>query len=166
LIDPGQRHRSQDTVTLRPESGLEVTMSHTDTALSHPGLLGRVLGWVHEHASAGSDLTALSRQELQRIAEDLSLAETDLRSFADGARNNTLLMQRMMRCRGLDPDRARDVHPTLLRDIERVCTLCRSTGKCRRELDAGTAAEHFRDYCPNAATFDDLTNCEGRPASP
>jgi hypothetical protein len=129
-------------------------------------MLGRVIAWVRDHAAAGSDLAALSREELQRIADDLSLATTDLQSFARGARDNTLLMERTMRCRGLDPNQVRNAHPVLLRDIERVCTQCPSTGKCRRELDAGSAAEHFRRYCPNAATFDDMTDCTGEPTFP
>jgi hypothetical protein len=129
-------------------------------------MLGRVIGWVHDHAAAGSDLAALSREELQRIADDLSLATADLHSFARGARDNTLLMERTMRCRGLDPNQMRDAHTVLMRDIERVCTQCPSTGQCRRELDAGSAAEHFRAYCPNAATFDDMTDCTGKPTFP
>jgi hypothetical protein len=40
--------------------------------------------------------------------------------------------------------------------VERVCSHCKTTGRCRRELDAGTAAMRCREYCPNAATFDDL----------
>jgi hypothetical protein len=71
-----------------------------------------------------------------------------------------------MRARGLDPDRMRDAYVTLLRDVERVCTQCKTTGRCRRELDAGTAAAHCHDFCPNAATFDDLVECAGVPRFP
>jgi hypothetical protein len=52
-----------------------------------------------------------------------------------------------------------------------VCTHCRRTGRCRHELDAGTAAMRCHQYCPNTATFDDLIgyyrdqwNTEGVPA--
>jgi hypothetical protein len=44
----------------------------------------------------------------------------------------------------------------LVRSVERVCTGCEATEQCRRELDAGAAALHCREYCPNAHTFDDL----------
>jgi len=54
------------------------------------------------------------------------------------------------------PAQVRLSFATLMRDVERVCSRCRSTGRCRRELDAGTAAAHAHEYCPNAGTFDDL----------
>lgn len=65
--------------------------------LSHPGLLERVLGWVRLHVDTTSDLSTLSSEELQRISADLSLTESDLMSLSMGARNNTVLMERMMR---------------------------------------------------------------------
>jgi Family of unknown function (DUF6455) len=137
-----------------------------DTALCHPGLLGRVLDCVREHVALGSDLATLSREDLRHIAGDLALAESVLLSLSTGARDNTVLMQRMMRARGLDPDKMRHAFSMALRDAERVCSQCRNTGRCRRELDAGTAAAHCRAYCPNAATFDDLVKCAAVPAFP
>jgi hypothetical protein len=144
----------------------EAKMPHAETALCNPGLLGRVLSWVRAHANPGSDLAMLSREELRHIAGDLSLAESDLLSLSAGARDNTVLMERMMRARGLDPDQMRHRFVTLLRDVERVCTQCKSTGKCQRELDAATARLHCHDYCPNAATFEDLVECAGVPTFP
>jgi hypothetical protein len=98
----------------------------------------------------------LSREELRHIAIDLSLAETDLQSLSAGMRDNTVLMERMMRAHGLDPDRMRRALVALLRNVERVFSHCKSTGRCRRELDAGTAVKRYHEYCPNAATFGDL----------
>jgi len=77
-----------------------------------------------------------------------------------------VLMQSMMRARGLDLDQMRHGFATLLRDIERVCTQCKATGRCRRELDAGTADAHCHEYCANAGTFDDLLECTGVPMFP
>jgi hypothetical protein len=54
----------------------------------------------------------------------------------------------------------------VLRDAERVCSQCGNTRRCKRELDAGTAAAHGDAYCPNAATFDDLVECAEVPALP
>jgi len=75
-------------------------------------------------------------------------------------------MRRMMRAHGLDPDRMRQANVTLMRDVERVCTRCKSAGKCRRELDAGTALVHYHECCPNAATFDDLVSSAEVPTFP
>ena len=135
-------------------------MSRTEPALANPGLLGRVLDWVREHTPPGVDLAALSREELRRIANDLSLNDSDLMVLATSGRDNTCLMIGMMRACGLEPDQLRLSFGTLLRDIERVCTSCRVAGRCRRELEAGTAALHYREYCPNSGTFDDLITCK------
>jgi hypothetical protein len=98
----------------------------------------------------------LSREQLQRISADLSLAESDLMSLSTGARDNTVLMERMMRAHGIDREDVMYGQATLLRDMERVCTFCDHTRRCRREHDAGTAFQHCNEYCANAATFEDL----------
>jgi hypothetical protein len=50
----------------------------------------------------------------------------------------------------------------VLRDMERVCTLCIRKAECHRHLAAGRAAEHYRSYCPNATTIEQL--CESAAA--
>jgi Family of unknown function (DUF6455) len=141
-------------------------MAEVDRALCNPGLLGRVLDCVRGHVVPGTDLATLTREDLRHIAGDLALAESALFSLSVGARDNTVLMQRMMRARGLDPQEMRQTFSMVLRDAERVCSQCGNTRRCKRELDAGTAAAHSDAYCPNAATFDDLVECAEVPALP
>jgi hypothetical protein len=131
-------------------------MSHPEPALSNPGLLGRVLDWLRAHGGRGDELATMSRDEIRDLAGDLSLAEGDLRALSASLNDNTALMEGMMRARGFEPEQLRRSFGTLIRDVERVCSRCRSTGRCRRELDAGTAGAHAHEYCPNAGTFDDL----------
>ena len=133
-------------------------MNASEPALATPGLLGRVLDWLRTQCGAGDDLAVMSRDELRGLASDLSLSEGDLAALSTTLNDNTALMEGMMRARGFDPSQVRRSFGTLMRDVERVCSLCRATGRCRRELDAGTAAAHAHEYCPNAATFDDLTD--------
>jgi hypothetical protein len=139
-------------------------MAEVDRALCNPGLLGRVLNCVQAQVVPGTDLATLTREDLRHIAGDLALAESALLSLSVGARDNTLLMERMMQARGLDFEEIRRAFSMTLRDVERVCSGCRNTGRCRRELDAGTAAAHCDAYCPNATTFDDLAECAEAPA--
>jgi hypothetical protein len=134
----------------------EHAMSHTESALSSPGLLGRVLDWVRTHCGTADELATMSREEIRDLAADLSLAEGDLRTLSASLNDNTALMEGMMRARGFEPAQLRRSFGTLSRDVERVCSRCRVTGRCRRELDAGRAAAHAHEYCPNAGTFDDL----------
>jgi hypothetical protein len=46
--------------------------------------------------------------------------------------------------------------PAVMRDLQRTCILCDHKSRCQRELAEGTAARHFREFCPNAYTFDAL----------
>jgi hypothetical protein len=131
-------------------------MSHPESALANPGLLGRVLDWVRIRSGAGDELAAMSREEVRDLASDLSLTEHDLIALSASLKDNTALMESMLRARGFDPALVRQSFGTLIRDVERVCSQCRSTGRCRRELETGTAAAHAHEYCPNAGTFDDL----------
>ena len=44
----------------------------------------------------------------------------------------------------------------MLRDMERVCSLCNHKRQCDRDLAAGTSAAHYQEYCGNADTIDGL----------
>ena len=131
-------------------------MSHLEPALANPGLLGRVLDWLRARCGAGDELAAMSREEIRDLASDLSLSESDLVALSASLNDNTALMEGMIRARGFDPDQLRQSFGILLRDMEVVCTRCHATGRCLRELKAGTAAANAHEYCPNATTFDDL----------
>jgi hypothetical protein len=141
-------------------------MAEIDRALCHPGLLGRVLESEQAHMVPQTDLSTLTREDLRHIAGELALAESALLSLSVAGRDNTVLMDRMMRARGLDPEQTRQALSMALRDTERVCSQCENIRRCRRELDAGTAAAHCGAYCPNAATFDDLVGGAESPAVP
>lgn len=133
-------------------------MNSADSALANPGLLGRVLDWLRARLGAADDLAGWSHEDLRDLARDLALGEDDLVALSASLSNNSALMDGMLRARGFDPELLRYSFTTLMRDVERVCSRCRATGRCRRELDAGTAAAHAREYCPNTATFDDLAD--------
>ena len=57
---------------------------------------------------------------------------------------------------GIDEEALARTQPLVLRDMERVCALCTHKGQCDRDLAAGTAAEHYEEYCLNAPTIDVL----------
>ena len=131
-------------------------MNPADRALANPGLLGRVLDWLRARSGSADELAGWSREELRNLADDLALSEYDLVTLSATMSDNNVLMERMMRARGFEPELLRNSFAALVRDMERVCSRCKSTGRCRRELDAGYGARHAHEYCPNAGTFDDL----------
>lgn len=121
--------------------------------------LQRIRARLHESGA----ITNLPGVELRLTATDLNVTESDLLVLSSGAADNTALMEGLMRAKGLDPDAVRCELPTLQRDIERVCTVCRRASRCRSELKAGTAPKHYHEYCLNAYTFDDLVAVFARP---
>jgi hypothetical protein len=38
----------------------------------------------------------------------------------------------------------------------RVCAACRQKALCNHDLDAGTLAQRYEEYCPNAPAIDEL----------
>src|SRR6478672_9635718 len=124
-IDPYQGRRLKGSLTFAAIPAWEGAMAEVDRALCNPGLLGRVLDCVRAHAVPGTDLATMTREDLRHIAGDLALAESALLSLSVGARDNTVLMERMMLARSLDPDEMRHASSMALRDAERVCSQCR-----------------------------------------
>jgi len=53
--------------------------------------------------------------------------------------------------------------PLLLRDMERVYSLCNHKGRCDRDLADGTAAETFHGYCGDAQTLESLERADVAP---
>ena len=130
-------------------------MLHAKDASHAPGLLARALEWMKVHTDP-AELAGFSGKQLRHMADDLQVTESDLLKLASHSPDNTALMEGMMRARGLDPVQVHNTFLTTLRDIERVCTLCRQSRRCQRELKAGTASANCHEYCPNAGTFDAL----------
>ncbi len=138
-------------------------MNPAGPVLANPGLLGRVLDWLRARCGGADELAGWSSDDLRNLADDLALAEDDLAALSASMADNTALMEGMMRARGFDPELLRHSFGALLRDVERVCSRCRSTGRCRRELDAGRAAAYAHEFCPNAGTFEDLSDYATSP---
>jgi hypothetical protein len=86
----------------------------------------------------------LSREQLRLIAMDLSLAETGLQSLLAGTRDNSVLMERMIRAHGLAPDRMRRALVTLLRD----CGASVFALQNHRKVSARTRCRYCCDALP------------------
>lgn len=65
---------------------------------------------------------------------------------------------KLMRSLDLDPVAVRTRHPEAMRQLEAACLGCQNRSRCARALWAGTAADTYRDFCPNAVRLDALRN--------
>jgi hypothetical protein len=132
----------------------------TSPAQTQPGVLARMLDWLKCYSARQQEMRRLTRGDLALMASDLGLTEADLRDVMPRTADNHALMERMLQARGLDPVTVRHGFAVLMRDLELICTRCPDTARCRRELDAGTAALHCHEYCVNADTIDDLVEAQ------
>ena len=105
-------------------------MSHAQSVIANPGLLGRVLDWIRTRCGEPGELATWSREELRELAADLSLNEADLVALSSSMADNTVLMERTIRAYGFEPEHLWRSFAPLLHDVERVCSRCHSTGRC------------------------------------
>ena len=94
--------------------------------------------------------------ELARIARDVGISPAELYTIA--AKRPDAAEPLKLRLEALHLDRAalaRD-EPLVMRDLERVCSVCGSKRRCERDLARFPDETAWRAYCPNAMTLDAL----------
>jgi len=130
-------------------------MQHAKPYSDGTGLLGRAFDWFAARGWLQGANPRLSDTDLEMIANDLGVTQADLLDVLPRAPDSSLLMDRMMAARGLNPDQVRGSSSALVRDLELTCTRCNAKRRCERDLKAG-AAEHCHEYCGNAEMFDGM----------
>ena len=122
-------------------------------------VLGAIAGWInryrHLHGTT-DELGHCTQDEVRQIAKDLGVSVNDLRGVAEKGPGAADVLQKLLLALSVDPNALAKSDPATMRDLQRVCVVCDRKGRCQEELAAGTAAEHFREFCPNAYTLDAL----------
>ena len=109
-----------------------------------------------------NELRQLDRADFDRIANDLRIAPDDLDELVRHGKHADDELPKMLDQLGISAEGLGRAQPPLLRDMERVCSLCNHKGQCDRDLAACTAAENYHGYCANASTLESLGRGEGR----
>ena len=91
--------------------------------------------------------------EFARIATDLGVSPGQLDQLVRRGPHAADELPKMMAAIGLDAKAIARAQPLVMRDLERVCALCEQKKQCGRDLAAGTAAQHYKEYCVNAETL-------------
>jgi hypothetical protein len=74
----------------------------------------------------------------------------DLRTLVPHGKDAAALLPHMMQALNLDPEAT----PLgVLRDLQRVCSLCKNKSECACELARGSADTTYAEFCPNADTL-------------
>ncbi len=59
-------------------------------------------------------------------------------------------LQKMLAALGIDLKNLASEDSVVMRDLQQLCITCGHIMQCEHDLTAGTAAENYRLYCPNA----------------
>ncbi len=132
------------------------TMANPSASSTFVRLRGRWQRMVRNRRSM-AELAACPPSELRRMAQDVGLSHTDLRSLSCSHPGPSELMPRRLQQLGLDPAYVKFARTATYRDLERVCATCRAWRRCARDLANDDAQVGMRGYCPNAPTINALT---------
>ena len=122
-------------------------------------LIDSFASWL-KHRRELNEIRQLDRADFDRIANDLRIAPDDLEDLVRHGRHAADELPKMLEQLGINAEGLGRAQPLLLRDMERVCSLCAHKAQCDRDLADGTAAENYHGYCGNAATLESLDRTE------
>ena len=146
---------------------LSSTMVHTMSGRAadmsrYPGVefvLDAIARWIEKFRTMNglrNELGKCSPEEVRQIAKDLGIAVEDLRRLVTKGPIAADALPKMLSALSVDARALEDTDSAVMRDLQRTCVLCDHKSLCQRELAEGTAAQHFRQFCPNSHTFDAL----------
>ena len=115
-------------------------------------LIDHFAAWL-KHRRELNEMRQLDRSEFDRIAADLEVSPGDLDELVRRGPHAADELPVLLKALGVDEAALERTQPLVVRDMERVCAMCRHKAQCDGELIAGTAAEHYQDYCANAPTI-------------
>jgi hypothetical protein len=124
-----------------------------------------VVGWWRrwrQRAASLAELELLST-EAERVARDSGVGVGDLRVLAGKWPDAADLAERRMATLGLDAAQVGETQPAVMRDVQRVCSLCANKRVCEHDLDHSPTNAAWREYCPNEGTLDALRSPASTP---
>ena len=119
-------------------------------------LIDTFADWL-KHRRELSEIRQMDRSDFDRIASELQVSPGELDTLIRRGPHAADELPKLLKALGIDPTGLARTEPLVLRDMERVCSLCHHKRECDRDLVAGTSADHYEGYCLNAPTIDALT---------
>ncbi len=119
-------------------------------------IFGRVTDWLKQWRDRRTALTALDqfgKTEIERMAQDVGVGGGDLRVLAGKWPDGASLWARRLAALGLDQGEIGRAEPQVMRDLQRVCSVCDNKRACEHDLDRNPCSPVWQDYCANANTF-------------
>ena len=116
------------------------------------------IGFNNEFAMCGPD-------EVMRMAKDIGVTPSQLQELVRKGPDSAKLLKRMLIAMHVDPKIIANMDPLVMRELQWLCMTCSNKKRCEHELAKGTATEHFREFCPNAVSLDELLDQKDQPSS-
>lgn len=111
--------------------------------------------WIKRRA-AMVQLGCCDRTEVARMAHDIGVSSEELYTLAGKWPDSADLLLRRLDESKLDVAEIKKSQPQVMRDLERVCTLCASKRKCSHDLATRPSDPAWQSYCPNTTTLKSL----------
>ena len=124
-------------------------------------LIGGFADWLKHHREL-DEIRRIDGVEFDRIAADLGIAPGELDQLVRCDPHASEELPLLLKALGIDEAKLDRTEPLALRDMLRVCALCTHKIECDRDLAAGSAAEHYQSYCPNAPSIAELGETRAR----
>ena len=118
-----------------------------------------VADWMRRYRDAinsENELAHIDPTQIAAIARDIGITTVQLRELARKGPEATELLKRLLIALDVDPRKLNDIDPRVARDMQWLCFSCSNKTRCKHELSAGTAAQTFRNFCPNAIALDEV----------
>jgi hypothetical protein len=139
---------------------MEAAMSRSAQTGERPGFVRRLAHWWQTwngRRRAMADLDCCGPAEVARIARDVGVSRADLSILAGKWPDLGDLLYWRMNEINLDRKEVTQADPQVMRDLQRVCTVCGSKRRCEHELAKNPSDPTWQKYCPNATTLSALT---------
>jgi hypothetical protein len=107
--------------------------------------------WVRK--SSAIEFRCCGEDEVERMAKDIGMSASELRRIAALGPGSADLLLRRMAALDLDRKEVSQTEPRTFQDLQRVCAMCNSKRRCKRDLANDSNDPVWQDYCPNAATL-------------
>ena len=109
-----------------------------------------------QHQREMRELRDMNSRDYARIAQDLCITPAELDVVVRRGAHASDELPRLLKVLGIDKVTVSRTQPVLQRDMMRVCAACRQKALCNHDLDSGTLAQRYDEYCPNAPAIDEL----------
>ena len=109
-----------------------------------------------KHRQEMRELRDMNSRDYARIAQDLCITPAELDVVVRRGAHASDELPRLLKVLGIDEATLSRTQPVLQRDMVRVCAACQLKARCNHDLDSGTLAQRYDEYCPNAPAIDEL----------